>query len=49
MEADKNLRSILFLALGNEGKRVFSQKDPRVNVLSISFEDFWDLLDLVFS
>ena len=29
-EADKKLRSILFLALGSEGKRVFTQKKPRI-------------------
>ena len=36
-EADKKLRSILFLVLGNEDKRVFSLKNPGVNFLSISF------------
>ena len=30
-EADKKLRSILYLALGNEGKRIFGQ----------SFTEFW--------
>ena len=44
-EADKKLRSILFLALGSEGKRVFSQKNPRVKILAISFSKFWSLLD----
>ena len=28
-EADKKVRSILYLALGEEGKRVFAQKHPR--------------------
>ena len=34
-EADKKVRSILYLALGAEGKRVFSQKHPRVKFLAI--------------
>ena len=33
-EADKNVRSILFLALGSEGKRVFIQKITLVKVLA---------------
>ena len=36
-EADKKLRSILYLALGNEGKKKFGQKFTRVKVLQISF------------
>ena len=36
-EVDKKVRSILYLALGAEGKKVFSQKHPRVKVLAISF------------
>ena len=47
-EADKKLKSILFLTLGNERKTVFSQKSPRVKILSISFEEIWGLLDLTF-
>ena len=38
-EADKKLRSILFLALGDEANRVFSQTNPRVKTLSISFKE----------
>ena len=48
-EADKKLRSILFLALGSEGKRVFTQKNPRVKILAISFSEFWTLLDAAFN
>ena len=44
VEADKKLRSILFLALGSQGKRVFAQKNPRVKILIISFTEFWTLL-----
>ena len=47
-EADKKLRSILFLALGSGGKRVFTQKIPRVKILTISFTEFWTLLDAAF-
>ena len=38
-KADKKVRSILYLALGTEGKRVFSQEYPRVKALAISFKD----------
>ena len=48
-EADKKLRSILFLALGSEGKRVFTQKNPRVKILAISLTQFWTLLDAAFN
>ena len=48
-EADKKLRSILFLALGSEGKRVCSQKNPRVKILTITFSEFWNLLDAAFN
>ena len=47
-EADKKVRSILYLALKSEGKRVFSQKHPSVKVLAISFKDFFDLLEAAF-
>ena len=48
-KADKKLRSILFLALGSEGKRVFTQKNPRVKILAISFTKFWTLRDAAFN
>ena len=48
-EEDKKLRSILFLASGSEGKRVFSQKNPRVKILTISLSEFWTLLDAAFN
>ena len=37
-EADKKLRSVLYLKLGNEGKRIFGQKFTKVKVLQISFK-----------
>ena len=47
-EADKKVRSILYLALGAEGKRVFAQKHPRVKVLGIFFKEFFELLEAAF-
>ena len=47
-EADKKLRSILYLALGNEGKKIFGQKFTRVKVLQISFKEFWENLSVAF-
>ena len=47
-EADKKVRSILYLALGAEGKRVFAQKNPRLKVLGISFKEFYELLESTF-
>ena len=46
--ADKKVRSILYLALGAEGKRVFAQKHPRVKVIGISFKEFFELLEAAF-
>ena len=47
-EADKKLRSILFLALGSERKRGIAQKKSRLKSLTISFTEFWTLLDTAF-
>ena len=47
-ETDEKVRSILFLALGAEGKRVFAQKHPRVKILGISFNEFFDLRKTAF-
>ena len=48
-EADEKLRSILSLSLGSEGKRIFTQKNPRVKILAISFTEFWTLIDAAFN
>ena len=40
-DADKKKPSILYLALGNEGERIFRQKFPKVKLLQISFKEFW--------
>ena len=47
-EADKKLRSILYLALGNEGQRIFRQKFTKVKSLQISFKEFWEYLATAF-
>ena len=47
-ETDKKLRSVLYLALGNEGKRIFGQKFTKVKVLQISFKEFWEFLAIAF-
>ena len=39
-EKDKKVRSILCIALGAEGRKVFPQKKPRAKNLSISFIEF---------
>ena len=47
-EADKKLRSILYLALGNEGKKIVGQKFTRVKVIQIAFKEFWENLSIAF-
>ena len=47
-EADKKLRSVLYLALGNEGKTIFGQTFTKVKVLQIFFKEFWDSLAIAF-
>ena len=47
-EADKKLRSVLYIALGNERKRIFGQKFTKVKVLQISFKEFWESLAIAF-
>ena len=47
-EADKKLRSLLYLAVGNEGKKLFGQKFTRVKDLQISFKEFLENLSIAF-
>ena len=47
-EADKKLRSVLYLTLGNEGKRIFGQTFTKVKILQISFKEFWNSLAIAF-
>ena len=46
---DEKLQSILFLALGTRGKKLFALKTPRLKTLSIFLTEFWDLLDKAFN
>ena len=42
-EVDKKFCSILFLAQGNEGTRIFGQKLTKVEkILQISVKEFWE-------
>ena len=47
-EADKKLRSVLYLALGNEAKRIFGQKFSKVKIVLISYKGFWNSLAIAF-
>ena len=48
-DIDKKLKSQLFLALGREGQKFFSHKNPATRLLDINFADFWDLLKTTFT
>ena len=48
-KTDKKFRSNLYLALGNEGKRIFGQKFTKVKILQISFEEFWENFSAAFA
>ena len=47
-EADKKTSSVLYLALGIKGKRVFSQNFFEVKIVRIVFAEFWDFLNQAF-
>ena len=40
-EADKKIRSLLYLSLWSEGKRMFVQKFTKVKILWTKFANFW--------
>ena len=44
-KSDKKIRSILYLALGNEGRLIFAQKFSEVKILWIRFVEFWHFLN----
>ena len=48
-EADKKLRSILCLALGNEGKRISRQKFLKVKIFQISLKESWEHIATAFT
>ena len=47
-EAENKFRSILYLALGNEEKRIFGQKFTRVQIVQTCCEEFWENLETIF-
>ena len=47
-EPDKKTSSVLYLALGIKGKRVFSQNFSEVKIVRIVFAEFWDFLNRAF-
>ena len=48
-DIDKKLRSQLYLALGREGQKCFSHKNPGKKILDIDFEELWELLKTTFT
>ena len=47
-DADKKIGSMLYLALGGEDKRFFSQKFSKVKIPRITFTESWDFLTQAF-
>ena len=47
-DIDKKLKSQLYLALGREGQKCFSHKNPGKRILDINFAEFWELLKTTF-
>ena len=47
-DIDKKLISQLYLALGREGQKCFSHKNPGKRILDINFAEFWELLKTTF-
>ena len=48
-DIDKKLKSQLYLALGKEGQKCFSHKNPGKRILDINFAEFWELLKTTFT
>ena len=48
-DIDKKLKSQLYLALGKEGQKCFSHKNPGKKILDINFAEFWELLKTTFT
>ena len=47
-DIDKKLKSQLYLALGREGQKCFSHKNPGKRILDFNFAKFWELLKTTF-
>ena len=48
-DIDKKLKSQLYLALGKEGQKCFSIKNPGKRILDINFAEFWESLKTTFT
>ena len=48
-DIDKKLKSQLFLALGKEGQKCFSHKNPGKRILDVKFAEFWELPKITFT
>ena len=48
-DIDKKLKSQLYLALGKEGQKCFSHKNPGKRILDINFAEFWELRKTTFT
>ena len=48
-DIDKKLKSQLYLALGKEGQKCFSHKNPGKRILDINFAEFWEFLKTTFT
>ena len=46
---DKKLKSQLYLALGREGQKCFSHKNPGKRILDINFAEIWNVLKSTFT
>ena len=49
VDIDKKLKTQLYLALGREGQKCFSHKNPGKRILDINFAEFWELLKTTFT
>ena len=48
-DIDKKLKSQLYLALGREGQKCFSHKNPGKKILDINFAESWELFKTTFT
>ena len=48
-DIDKILKSQFYLALGGEGQKCFSHKNPGKTILNINFAEFWELIKTTFT
>ena len=48
-DVDKKLKSQLYLAIGKEGQKCFSHKNPGKRISDINFAEFWELFKTTFT